>query len=164
MYLINSEDCDYVRLRQASWRDANLIWRWNNEPSVRASSINQSPISLDEHQKWFSSKLCTQGHYMWIVTYGGANVGVVRIDARSTGVAIVSIVLADSARGKGLGTDSLRAACTRFEAVGPEMPLEAWIATDNIASTRCFISCGFEWIRSELIDDRPFNVYRRKAP
>jgi len=152
-----------VSLRTAGWHDVHKVWRWNSAPEVRALALQSQPIAVDEHQTWYSARLCETGHYMWIVSAGSSDVGVVRINATESDIGIVSIALARDARGRGIGTRALTAACRRIDALRPGQILEAWVAATNLASAHCFENCGFRWIRSEERGERTFNVYRWEA-
>ncbi len=162
---VHSDNSDFgsVALRQAVFADAHLVWSWNNEEKTRAASIHSEPIPIDQHLAWYAKKLCEEGHYMWIARCDNRDCGVVRIDSRSGDVGTVSITLEPAFRGRGLGRQVILAACRRMLRLRPGETLEAWVATNNRASARCFRSCGFELVRVESADERIFNVYHWEA-
>lgn len=150
-----------VELRPASWADVDRVWRWNNAADVRARSIDPEPIGRSEHERWFRARLAEADHFMWIAVAGGADIGVVRIDGRAAGGATVSIALDAGARGRGLGRESLAAACRAFAGARPGAAIEAWIAEDNHASVRCFEGCGFHRVGAAERGARNFLIYRK---
>ena len=46
-----------LHFRFANMNDIELYYNWANDKLVRENSYNQNSISLDEHTKWFQSKL-----------------------------------------------------------------------------------------------------------
>ena len=157
------EQQQVVELRRAGWRDSHAVWRWNNSAAARAVSRRTGSIPIAAHQEWYSERLCAPGHYMWIATADGRDVGVVRIDARGDGAGTVSMVIDHTARGRGIGQQALNIACQRLEALLPGVVLEAWILSKNTGSERCFQRCGFEPWRSTTRGVRLFNIYRRET-
>lgn len=142
-------------LRPAAWDDLRQVWRWNNGPDVRRWSMRVESIPFEDHEQWFRARLDDPEHRLWIAHVDGRDIGVVRID----GAGVVSIALAEDARGQGWGTRALGLAC-QFEG----RTLEAWIAEDNAASIHCFERCGFEARGEELHGARTFVKYERAAP
>ncbi|MEO8550171.1 MAG: GNAT family N-acetyltransferase [Kofleriaceae bacterium] len=120
-----------VTLRAATLADCEAVWEWNFAPDVRAMSNDPSIVDLARHAAWYVDRLA-RGAF-WIVECGGEDVGCVRIDNGR-----ISIALASSARGKGVGKAGIAAAC---EAWGK--PVTAQIHNDNQPSRAAFEACGF---------------------
>lgn len=120
-----------VSLRNATLADCEAVWGWNFAPDVRAMSNDPSIVELAQHAAWFVHRL-DEGAF-WIVECEGAAVGCVRIDEGT-----ISIALASSARGKGVGRAAILAACEAWAA-----PVTAQIREDNQPSRAAFAACGF---------------------
>jgi hypothetical protein len=43
--------------RRAKKEDCELIYKWANDPEVRKNSFSGAAITVENHQKWFESKL-----------------------------------------------------------------------------------------------------------
>ena len=129
-----------VSLRAARRDDCARVWQWNFASDVRALSGDPRLVELDEHAAWFAARLARAATSpMWIVEDTGVPVGVVRVDRLADGAGRLSVALAPSARGRGIGKASITAACARWHG-----PVVAQIHADNTASRACFESCGFE--------------------
>ena len=128
-----------LRLREATLADADVIYRWNNDPAVRGLSLDRRPIAREDHDRWMAARLADPNTRMWIVEIFDEALGVVRIErAASSKTGRVSIALDPSARGLGLGRAALVVAC---DADGG--PLMAEVVAENRASRACFEACGF---------------------
>jgi L-amino acid N-acyltransferase YncA len=132
-----------LALRPATAADCSAVWAWNFAPDVRAMSIDQRPISLADHARWFADRLAREDAPMWVVEDAGRPIGIVRVDptegADPAGCAgKLSIALARDARGRGIGRTAIAQACARWG-----RPVIAWIRHDNLSSRNCFEACGF---------------------
>lgn len=154
-----------LNLRDASWAEVRQVWSWNNAPDVRRWSLHTKPIPLEDHERWYRAKLDDPAYHMWIAAADGDDVGVVRVEEDRQGVGLVSIALAASARGRGLGRRTLARACRAYFRRRPRGALEAWIDTANNISVQCFERCGFARARTDIREGRKFSMYRlQKEP
>ena len=120
-----------VALRTATVADCEAVWEWNFAPDVRAMSNDPSIVDLARHAAWYVDRLA-RGAF-WIVEHDDLAVGSVRIDDGR-----ISIALAPSARGKGIGKRAIAAACLAWAG-----PVVAQIRNDNQLSRAAFEACGF---------------------
>lgn len=120
-----------VSLRSATLADCEAVWEWNFAPDVRAMSNDPSIVELARHAAWYVHRL--ELGAFWIVELDGVAVGCVRIDNGR-----ISIALASSARGKGVGRAAIAAACDAWAG-----PVTAQIRNDNQPSRAAFEACGF---------------------
>jgi UDP-2,4-diacetamido-2,4,6-trideoxy-beta-L-altropyranose hydrolase len=128
-----------VALRLATHSDRARIWGWNNDPEVRAVSLDQRPISAETHLRWFAARMADPLTRMSIILADGLPVGLVRLQRSSpSGTATISIVLEASARGRGVGKAAIELACTADGG-----PVTAEILETNAASLACFEAAGF---------------------
>jgi UDP-2,4-diacetamido-2,4,6-trideoxy-beta-L-altropyranose hydrolase len=92
-----------LRLRPAVSDDEELLWRWRNDPEVRAWSFRTEPIPRDEHAGWFRSAMASQDTVLWICSDGdGTPIGQGRIRIRGT-EGEISVSLAAPWRRRGYG-------------------------------------------------------------
>src|SRR3989454_6024164 len=130
--------------REARMADADVLWRWANDPETRQNSFNTSPILYEEHVAWLSQRLGSDATPIWIFSDGDVPVGQVRFDVAGA-VAEIGIRVAPERRGRGYGRAMLDAAvrCLRAERRDGVRP-RASVLAHNAASLRLFKACGFE--------------------
>jgi RimJ/RimL family protein N-acetyltransferase len=129
---------DRVSLRDATPDDCEQIYAWNFAPDVRRVSGQPTTVQLADHRAWYAARLATAASApMWVVEDDGVAIGVIRIDDIG-GNGRMSIALAASARGRGIGQRAISAACTVWA-----RPVIAQIRDDNSRSRTCFEACGF---------------------
>ncbi|CAA9278586.1 MAG: hypothetical protein AVDCRST_MAG95-3153 [uncultured Adhaeribacter sp.] len=134
---------DLLFLRKAQPSDLMLLFDWINEPAVRQFSLNPAPVPLAMHTSWYQHKLTDKNCFIFIAELRGVPAGMIRFDL-SNQEAIISYLLAEEYRGKGLGVlllqkglQSFRMATTRFKTIS------ALVQQHNIASVRAFEKAGF---------------------
>lgn len=71
---MRSDGGDGLRVRRARGDDAELVWEWANDPTVRARSFRPDPIPLDEHLEWYRGRLASPDTRLWIIERHGAPV------------------------------------------------------------------------------------------
>jgi len=136
-------------MRPASLDDADFILEWRNDPETRKHSRNSDVISTERHEAWMRRVLDNEEQTLLVgVDEHGLPVGVVRFDVERDGDEI-SINLAPSRRGQGLGRELLTAALAWHDGFAPSRAVIAQIHRDNTASQRLFRGAGFVPLRSE---------------
>ncbi len=136
--------------------DELLIFGWQWEPGARTHSRNTNSPSREEHAAWMAEKLADPSCHPMVIMVDGRPRGVLRLDRRGDEGFEVSILITESARGKGIGSAALRAA----NGLAPHLRLLAEIFPKNTASLRAFAKAGFEptggtWYARETIDRLP---------
>lgn len=132
-----------IELRAATMQDAALLWRWRNDPAVRAVSLQSDPIELADHGRWLDGKLGDPNAIILIGRQHATDIGVVRYDLVGTR-ARVSIQLAPGATGNGLGSALLAAAETRLRRDRPEIvEIVADVLDTNAASLALFRAAAY---------------------
>ena len=133
----------YLRAAEAS--DMMLLYRWVNDPAVRASAFRSELISLEEHKAWFWEALQKPDVKIFILMDGEEAVGQIRLNIENGEQAIDYSVAADQ-RGKGYGREMLsllETVCCRAK------PLVGRVKPNNIASNHAFQRLGYESFREE---------------
>lgn len=136
-----------VRVRRATMADANLLWRWANNPDTRSASFNQEPIPYLDHVLWLRDRLTDRTCLQLIGWNGAGQLGQVRFDIRD-GDAEVSIAVAPEHRGT-VGGLLLESAVRRFRSGSPSANVIARVKIDNGPSRSLFEHAGFQ-----LVDER----------
>jgi RimJ/RimL family protein N-acetyltransferase len=131
-----------VTLRAAREDDVSLIRGWRNDADAVRVSATARPVSAAEHARWFAATLADPHKRLWVAEENGTPVGQVRVDLDGDGGA-VSIVVALSERGRGIGQAMLRAALAAVERDGLATTLTAVARDDNLASIHAFEEVGF---------------------
>ena len=144
-----------VTLRAATPDDAARLLEWANDPATRAASFDRDPISWDDHVEWLAGVLADPDRRLWIAEEAGMPVGQVRIDREPDGAGVVSIGLADGARGRGLGAAVLRMG---LAAAGRALGISrarAVVRASNAASRGLFEGAGFHAVAGGPVGDLP---------
>ena len=147
--------------RDAQYEDAELLWQWRNDPEVRSVSFSQDVISLDSHRDWLAKRLDDSGTKIWIAQdQSHRPVGQIRFDSHVDGqISVISIILDQSVRGRGLGQHLIEKACRAFFDSNSSQEIVAQIKPGNTASERAFRRAGFVAIEPMIIDGKIANQF-----
>ena len=133
-----------IQLRPATTDDTERVWKWRNEPSVRAASRESNFIPLDDHKDWFERRLRDPDTVILIVVdESGTDVGYVRFEIE-VDKAEISIALDLTARGMGIGTAAIRSASEMLNNQGQVRTIDALIKSANEGSIRAFSNAGYD--------------------
>lgn len=143
---------EFMQLRPARPDDARLLFEWSNEPAVRAASFNSAPIAWEEHVRWFQQKLVDPDAVLLIAENQRKEpLGVARFQIKDR-VAVISVSVAPSACGYGLGRRIIEAASERVFARYEVQEIHALTRPENQASVRAFLAAGY---REDTVSDSP---------
>jgi spore coat polysaccharide biosynthesis predicted glycosyltransferase SpsG/RimJ/RimL family protein N-acetyltransferase len=132
-----------VDLRHATLRDAELLHRWRNDPSVRAVSHTTDEIPWETHVRWLESSLARGDRHVLVAERRGRPLGTLRFDV-SGDRATVSIAVDPALHGSGLGPAILDAGDAWLEANDARVrTCRAEIRDGNDASVRAFLAAGY---------------------
>jgi L-amino acid N-acyltransferase YncA len=127
-----------VTLRRATAADCERIWNWSTAVDGGARSKLSNMVAFAEHVRWFERRLADASDPIWVIETLSGPVGVIRLDTVVNGLARLSIALAATSRGHGLGRRAITEVCQRWG-----RPIFAEILSDNLVSRACFEACGF---------------------
>jgi len=132
-----------INLVEAKEEDVLKIYKWRNEPDIREMSHSKSEIDIEEHKQWFGRVLNDSNRFVLIASIFESEIGVVRFDI--SGIeAEVSIYLLGENKGKGYGTEMLKAAEYWLVKQRPEIKsVVADVINNNKASMSLFNSNGY---------------------
>lgn len=132
-----------VYLRRAGKEDAELFFKWVNEPVVRANSFNTELIPWENHQKWFEKVLADGGVRIYVLMQDNLPVGQVRLSFEDNKWQI-SYSIASAYRGQGYGKLILQLAENELVITGRAgEKLFAEVKIHNTASQRIFSRLGY---------------------
>lgn len=135
-----------VSVRAASLDDARRLWEWRNDPVTRQMSLNHDRVAFADHLRWYESSLASPHRVILVAEIEERPVGMCRfdIDEGQPGRAEVSINIAPTERGCGIGGSVLDASLVALRARHPEVTtITATIRDENSASIRLFLRSGF---------------------
>lgn len=139
-----------VTLRPALESDARRLWEWANEPTTRQVSFCPDAIPWENHLRWLARMFEDDNRRLFIIQSGGDDIGQVRFDREGRG-ATISLGLAPTARGRGLGPRAARHGAARVLLDGWADSVLALVKPDNEASIRTFRRAGFELMETCII-------------
>jgi UDP-2,4-diacetamido-2,4,6-trideoxy-beta-L-altropyranose hydrolase len=126
--------------------DADVLWRWANDPVTRANAFSRAPIPYAAHLVWLAGRLRSEATRIWIFSDGATPVGQVRID-RAGDVGEIDICVAPGHRGRGYGRVMLTEAVLRAQREwGAGVRPRALVLDRNPASLALFRGCGFRTV------------------
>jgi UDP-2,4-diacetamido-2,4,6-trideoxy-beta-L-altropyranose hydrolase len=150
--------------RQARAADLMLYFEWANDPAVRRQSLSQASISLEDHSRWFHSKLASKSSRLFLFFAGQQPIGQVRFELDEA-QAVINYSLAAPARGQGFGKKMLSIAMDAL-AEEPDLHIEAFfgiVKKENTPSKKIFERLGFELTEEKLIREVPCFVYTKQV-
>ncbi len=133
------------RLRPATTADAELLYGWMMDPSVRQHSLNPDPFSYDHHVKWLQNRLSSSDCRLFIAEWKTDPCGMIRFDRVSTTDWKLNYLLSKDFRGLGLSHGLIAGGMRAMRGIS----LLAQVKSNNSASLKVFRSAGW----SETIHD-----------
>ncbi len=146
-----------IRLAQSD--DAELLWNWANDNSVRERSFNQEPIAWQSHLEWFSRRLASPDARFYLLLEDGEPVGQIRFDRDAGGQAAeISFSIAKEHRGRGFGSEILCLTAARAATDLNCREIIGFVIEGNEASSKAFLRAGFA--TEGTFDFRGHRAYR----
>lgn len=132
-----------VTLRPATIADAELIFRWRNDPAIVRVGSLQREVGWSEHMTWFAESISSQERQIFVIERDGAAIGQVRLDRMREPECVISIYLAGEFTGRSWGISAINEAC--------EIAFQRWtidsvlacVRADNHAGQSAFRKAGF---------------------
>jgi UDP-2,4-diacetamido-2,4,6-trideoxy-beta-L-altropyranose hydrolase len=133
-------------VRRASPADAELYFRWANDPEVRANSYQSEPIEWANHVRWFETTLAQKSAALYLYIINGEPAGQIRLNIEES-TATINYSVDANHRGKGLGKWLLQHISLLAQVNHEELTaLQGWVKKKNIASMKAFLSAGYRVI------------------
>jgi UDP-2,4-diacetamido-2,4,6-trideoxy-beta-L-altropyranose hydrolase len=133
-----------LKIRPVNSDDLSLLFSWANDPEVRKNSFNTASIPMEIHSNWFNIKLNNPGSKLYIVEVQGQPAAHIRFEL-SGHTAVISYLISDAFRGKGLGHEVLQKGVKELVKDTPAIKqIEGLVQKSNIASVRAFEKADFK--------------------
>ena len=153
-----------LRLRPLDSSDRDLLFRWANDPAIRAVSFHSEPISRARHDEWFKANLSDAYSVFHIgEDISGNPVGQVRYRLEGEH-AKLSINVDPALKGQGWGRELLHFSTRSLLRDRPVKIIDAFVQPENRASLRLFEQAGFENLGSVEMDSRVAVHFVLRAP
>ena len=132
-----------LNIRPASKKDCQLIWKWANDPEVRAVSFSSEAISYEQHVRWFALRLKDIHCFFYIAeTATHEPIGQIRYELDGN-EATINISIDQQFRGKGYGSSLIKLASKKFFNASAAQIIHAYVKADNELSLKAFKKAGF---------------------
>ena len=151
-----------VRLRPVRESDCKLLWKWANEPEVRAASFSSHYISWEEHTNWLQQKIKDPNCIHFIAVNGDEKPqGQIRFDIKDDGRATINVSIDKYFRSFGLGSIIIDKAVLNLFNNTMLNTVEANIKLDNLKSLKTFEKANFKLIAHKYINGNECMQYIR---
>lgn len=135
--------------------DMLTILEWSNDPETRKQSFNPSPISIEEHEAWFSRKLIAMTSkqcFFYMLEKNNIPIGSIRLDSvnDTDSTYIISYMISPDFRGFGFGSQIIKSLIELLDEgsiIQKPIYLSAYVKHSNIASQKCFQKLNFKETR-----------------
>lgn len=132
-----------IYLREVTIDDAELLFKWVNDPDTRSNSFDSHTISLKEHEDWFARVMADANQILYIMMREETPIGHVRYEL-SNNTAEISYSISPQERGKGYGKLIIHLAVMKIKSDYPEITkIRALVKPQNEVSIMCFQHNGF---------------------
>ena len=135
-----SEDNVPVWLDVATEVDTRQVYEWQQAPETRRHARNPESPVWAEHEQWMQASLRDPECYFYMLRKAGVAVGVVRLNWLRASEYEVSIIVAPSLYGQGLGLNALKL----LRQLHQEITIHATVLPGDTASLRLFAAAGYE--------------------
>ena len=135
-------------LRRATIDDLNRLFEWRTEKTAKAGSLSTEDITWEDHVQWLSERLILMhNESIWIAEdEDGSPYGSGRIMITDDGIGLISVVVDQLCRSRGLGTKLIGLLVEKICKMN-RVPV-ARIVRANHSSRRAFESAGFQEVDS----------------
>ena len=152
-----------VTFRKAKATDLLLYHEWANDSEVREQSFQNDFISLENHTKWFNSKLFDNNCLMLVFEHElNGPIGQIRFQKEKANTFVIGISIASEHRGKGYASMLLTKSSNYFLEENPEKIIHAYIKKNNIGSISSFKKSGFLFAKELIIEGNNSVLYTKQ--
>lgn len=133
-----------VALRKLQTQDLDLLYGWRNSERVSRWMINDGPISVADHARWFDRALVDGPNKVRIISYCAIDCGVLSWKAEGEGRFTFGIyVIAELANTRGVGRSALKLLLDGLFAEDQTESVSAEVLKDNRRAIQAYASLGF---------------------
>lgn len=148
-----------IKMRKVNRSDCMDLFNWRNDPDTRKNSVlSTDAVPLEDHKKWFASKIKDPSSRLYIGISGKDKVGLMRFDVEGDHV-VVTTNINPAYRGMGIGTRIMGLTTGKtYEEF--RKPIIAKIKNDNIASIKMCANNGY--IITKRTKDITYMCFKQK--
>lgn len=154
-----------ISIRKVTESDCELIWEWANDPTVRSSAFCSDFIPLEEHGKWFYSKIKNPESFLFIGCNGNNQpIGQIRFDMVRTGEVEVDVSIDKAWRENGYGVQLIKKGIVELLKLSHVNILHSFVKSNNHASKSAFLQTGFLFNNIEIVKGKEAHhfIWKRK--
>jgi RimJ/RimL family protein N-acetyltransferase len=152
-----------LSFRKADISDLLLYFEWANDQAVREQSFQSNKISLENHTKWFNTKINDKDCIMLVFENELKEVvGQVRLQNENAESCVIGVSVAEEHRGKGYATILLIESSNYFLEYYPKKIIQAYIKNTNIGSIKSFQKAGFSFAKELIIENNKSGLYTKQ--
>ncbi|MDN5215676.1 UDP-2,4-diacetamido-2,4,6-trideoxy-beta-L-altropyranose hydrolase [Fulvivirgaceae bacterium BMA12] len=151
-----------ISVRDIQENDLLVLFNWANDKEVRSNALNTESISLENHKKWFYSKINQGKSKLFIAERSKEPVGQVRFDLVN-GCYVIDYSVDSKFRGKGLGKLILKKAIARLLSEKIEnstMVIIGEVRESNVKSWKVFENLNFVFVDLKEHNGVKLRVYK----
>ncbi len=149
--VIHSKWNDFIKYRLITYSDKSLLLEWSNDEETRKNSFNSNPISAEDHETWFDSKVNSKASYYYICEIESSPCGIVKFDYNNKKT-VIGIIVAPNFRNKGLAKKMLEGAIAEYKRIN-DAEIYSYIKKENLASIKSFEKAGFIYNEDIIINN-----------
>jgi len=149
-----------ITIRKACEVDMTFVFNLSNESIVRLNSYNTNKIELNEHKEWFSKQIKKKDVLFYIIEFQNNAIGQVRFNIKED-YSVIGISISNSYRGKGLASESLKLAVSKYFQKN-SLPIYAYIKKTNKSSVTLFEKNKFSFYKEEIIEGIDSYIYKKE--
>ena len=136
-----------IELRMVRQEDCEILWKWVNDPFVRAASFASEPITWEDHLKWFNNRINSSNCYHFIAFNDqNAPIGQIRFDVDEQSQAEIDISIDLQKRGQGYAAPLITLAVNHMLTYTTIECIHAFIKPINNASIKAFQKSKFQYV------------------
>jgi UDP-2,4-diacetamido-2,4,6-trideoxy-beta-L-altropyranose hydrolase len=145
-----------LNLKRAKKKDAELIYKWANDPEVRINAVNKEAIIFENHLGWFNKKVISDETFIFIGYLDEIPVGQIRFDKNITDWQI-DYSIDNNHRGKGLGKEIVLEGMKKMkELFKMNLKFTAFVKVNNFASIKVFRNLNYVQLSNSIIEDSEY--------
>lgn len=153
-----------LTIRRAEESDMLTYFHWANDSGVRANALNKEAIIIENHEKWFMSRINSPEHHLlYVLEQNFKPIAQVRFDLEEANL-LIDYSVDKKNRGMGLGTVALEMAMT--EALNSKISFKSFIAFvkfTNAGSIKVFEKLGFINVKNESIEGEIYKFFEKEV-
>ena len=152
---IKTATSDTIALREATEKDARLLFAWLNQTDSLAGKLaTEQPVPWEEHRRWYRKRLQLRNCFIYIIEMDGHPCGQIRFEDKGEGLEI-DIYLQCEHRRTGVAETALQQGLGRVARGDSAQKLIARVLKTNEISAAFFVKSGFTEI-AEVSGTRVF--------